>query len=338
MNVGPPTLELIVDRGLRGVRIDSFLAKHLRNYSTWKLARIVRAGGVQIDHAPVDETRRVVAGDRVQVRLLEPPDHLHLSEPPDIRVVYHDSWLVVVDKPAGLIAHPTGDYQTGVLTNVLQSFVDELTPLPGLLRAGIVHRLDRQTSGVMVVALTHDAHAALSSAFEHGRVSKTYVALVEGVIDRPQGVIDLPIGRSRAGRGVLMSARADAVDRRPATTRYEVLRRYPRHTLVAARPLSGRNHQIRVHFAHIGHPLVGDEFYLALGAIRTERSRVRAELSRLAIDPVEVVDDEAGLEWEGRHALHAARLELAHPITGVWLTFSAGLPADMQQMIASVSE
>jgi len=224
-------------------------------------------------------------------------------------VLYEDAWMLVVDKPAGVIAHPTGAAQSHTLANGLQQYLDERSPLPGLLRPGIVHRLDRQTSGLMVVATHHRSHAELSTAFESGRVAKTYVALVEGELRRESGTIDLPIGRAKTGRGVLMSARGDAVRARPATTHYRVLQRLPGHTLVEARPRTGRNHQIRVHFAQVGHPLVGDEFYAAGGTFRTEPP-----------------DPPAG--WlPNRHALHAAGLELAHPITGVWMRFQSP-PAD----------
>lgn len=332
---GPPQVELIVERDLHGIRIDSFLARHFRNYTSWRLARIVRAGGVTIDFAPIESARRVARGERVQVRLLEPPDKLLAPEPRTLPIVYSDAWLMVVDKPAGLIAHPTGDYQTGTLVNVCQHLLDLRTPQPGLLRPGIVHRLDRQTSGLMVVATNHRAHAGLTASFEESRVRKRYVALVEGNVADDAGVIELPIGRARSGRGVLMSARGDAIDRKPAVTHYRVLARYGSHTLVEARPLTGRNHQIRVHFAHVGHPLDGDEFYLARGAIRSIRSAIRAELSGLE-------EDLAGMpppleEVEGRHFLHAAGLELPHPITGVWMSFESPLPEDLQLRLRSLT-
>lgn len=332
----PPTLEFIVERDLHGIRIDSFLEHHLRNYTKWRLARIVRAGGVKIDFGPVDAARRVARGERVQITLFEPPDKLLRPQPVDLPLIYADAWILVIDKPAGVIAHPTGEYQSGTLINGLQALLNRQTTLPGLLRPGVVHRLDRQTSGLMVVATQHRSHRLLSAAFEQGRVKKTYLALLEGRLEPASGSIDLPIGRTRFGRGVLMSARADAIDRKPATTRYRVLEQFPDHTLVEAVPLTGRNHQIRVHFAHIGHPLVGDEFYLARGAIRSPRAAVRALRSGLEDELGEVTADDfdAG---EGRHMLHAARLEFAHPIGDSWLSFYAPLPSDFKERIASVS-
>ena len=330
----PPTFEFHVERDLHGIRIDSFLSHHLRNYTKWRLARLVRAGGVKIDFGPVDETRRVARGERVQITLFEPPDKLLRPEPVNLPLIYADAWMLVINKPAGVIAHPTGEYQTGTLINGLQALLNRQTRLPGLLRPGVVHRLDRQTSGLMVVATQHRSHMLLSAAFEHGRVKKTYLAIVEGVISDDDGSIDLPIGRTRFGRGVLMSARADAVERKSATTRFRVLARYPQHTLVEATPLTGRNHQIRVHFAHVGHPLVGDEFYLACGAIRSERSAIRARRSGLD-DEVGAVADDLD-ELDGRHMLHAARLEFAHPIGEQWLSFTAPLPPDFRDQLVAV--
>lgn len=311
----PFAAELIVEAELHGVRVDSFLVKHFRNYTAWRMQRLAAAGHVLIDHVRAEPVRRVFAGERVRVRLVEPPDKLLPPEPVPFRLVYEDPWMLVVDKPAGIIAHPTGDTQSGTLANGVQRYLDRQTSLPGLLRPGIVHRLDRQTSGLMVIAVQHLAHAALSSAFESGRVSKTYVALVEGEFERDAGTIDLPIGRARTGRGVLMSARGDAARARPATTRYRVLERLCGQTLVEAKPRTGRNHQIRVHFAQIGHPLVGDEFYDARGMFKQQPPTVPAE-------------------WiPGRHALHAGSLEFAHPITGIWLRFHSPLAEDMNRTV-----
>ena len=333
----PPTLEFFVDRDLHGIRIDTFLSYHLRNYTRWRLARIVRAGGAKIDCYAVDATRRVARGECVQVTLYEPPDKLLRPQSIDLPLVYSDHWIIVIDKPAGLISHPTGDYQTGTLINALQHLLDGQTPLPGLLRPGVVHRLDRQTSGLMVVATQHRSHMLLSGAFERGRVSKTYLALLEGVLVDDEGTIDLPIGRTRFGRGILMSARADAVDRKQACTKYHVVERYPAHTLVEAKPLTGRNHQIRVHFAHIGHPLVGDEFYLPRGAIRSECSAARARRPGLGDEVGGVITNEAD-ESFGRHMLHAAKLEFAHPISDVWMSFTAPLPLDFREKVAEVAD
>lgn len=176
----------------------------------------------------------------------------------------------------------------------------------------------------MVLALHHLAHRRLSEGFEQGRVSKGYLALVHGRVRDERGTIDLPIGRARTGHCVLMSARGDAIEPRPAKTRYEVLERFADYTLVRARPATGRNHQIRVHLAQIGHPLVGDEFYEAYGRIKP--LRMAGEVSAEELDGA-AEGVETGLPIR-RHALHAERLAFAHPITQLWMEFAAELPAD----------
>lgn len=325
----PYSALLIVEAELHGVRIDSFLIKHFRNYTSWRMQRIVAAGRVTINDELASQTQRVFVGNQVRVTLIEPPDKLLEAESVPFRTVYRDQWLLVVDKPAGVISHPSGDYQTGTLANGVQAYVDTLTPLRGLVRPGIVHRLDRQTSGLMIVATDHRAHAELSDAFEAGRVSKEYLAVVEGCVVNDEGVIDLPIGRSRTGSRVLMSARGDAVDARLAKTRYVVEDRFAEHTLVRAKPMTGRNHQIRVHFAQIGHPLVGDEFYDIKGSYKAEWLR-----SGDAKSP----EDRGAPLPPGRHALHASTLSFAHPISGVWLSFSSPLPADMRRLVNGVRQ
>lgn len=327
-----PVFELVVEDYLHGVRIDSFLARHFRNYSAWRLMRIVRAGRVRIEETLVTEDQRVFTGQTVRIELVEPPDRVLESAPDEVPIRYEDPWMLIVDKPAGLIAHPTGEYQVNSLANVLQRYIDQRTPLPGLIRPGIVHRLDRQTSGLMVIALTHLAHRNLSMGFEAGRVSKSYLALTEGVVASETGSLKFPIGRAATGRHVLMSCRGDAIDPRPSTTNYEVLERFAQHTLVRATPLTGRNHQIRVHFAHIGHPLVGDEFYMAHG--RFHPFRPPRDASDDDDEEPDVPPVETGLTIR-RHALHACRLAFAHPITGLWMEFHSQLPKDFA---ASVEE
>lgn len=325
-----PTFELTVERELSGLRIDSFLIRHFRNYTSWRMQRIVRAGAASIDCAPATETDRVRVGQVVRIRLLEPPDKLLSAVDVRLPVLYSDPWIAVVDKPAGIIAHPTGEHHTHTLANVMQHWADRHAPLRGLVRPGLVHRLDRQTSGVMVLALHHLAHRRLSTAFEQGRVRKTYLALVEGRVAADEGVIDLPIGRARTGRHVLMSARGDALEPRPAVTRYHVVERFAQYTLLRAHPATGRNHQIRVHFAQIGHPLVGDEFYEAFGRIKP--LRMAGEISQSGDGRDEMP---SGLPIR-RHALHAEQLGFAHPLTQLWMEFRVPPPDDFSAALVQL--
>lgn len=287
---------------------------------------MVAAGVVTINSAIAEQTDRVFRGQTVTVRLIEPPDKLLFPEPIPLEIIYEDEWIMVVNKPADLIVHPVGEVQISTLANGLQHLLDVRTGIRGLLRPGIVHRLDRQTSGAIVVALTHNAHAALSCEFEASRVAKSYLAIVEGKVKEDRGMIDRPIGRAATGHHVLMTCRPDAVKPRKSKTAYRVLERFQDFTLVLARPLTGRNHQIRVHFAHLGHPLVGDEFYLKHGHFKP-----------LYTDnlPGESREIETGLPIR-RHALHAVQLEFTHPVTELWRTFQAPLPEDFQATLQAL--
>lgn len=307
------TAELTVEPYLHGVRIDTFLERHFRNYTSFRLQRMVAAGLVAVNAARAAPDTRVFRGQHVAVRLVEPPDKLLDAEPLPLDVLFEDPWLVVVNKPAGQITHPVGEYQTGSLCHALQWHLDRQTPLPGLLRPGIVHRLDRMTSGVLVATKQHHAHRVLSIMFQRGRVTKTYLALVEGSVSQDRGTINVPIGSLARSGSVLMTCGPDAHEPRRAVTHFEVVRRFARTTLVRASPVTGRNHQVRVHLAHIGHPVVGDEFYGPFGRIKLTRA-------------------EAARSQPARHALHAARLTFRHPFTREELTCTAPPPADFDEL------
>ncbi len=319
MSEFPLTIECIVEAYLSGVRIDSFLSKHLRNYTSWRINRMVTAGLAKIDDQPAAPEDRVFRGQRVSLRLVEPPDKLLDPEPILVPVVYEDPWLIVVDKPAGLVAHPVGDFQDGTLSNVLQSHLDRQTAIRGLLRPGVVHRLDRMTSGLIVTAKEHLAHRLLSIDFQHGKLSKSYVALIEGCPDFETRTLEFSIGQRPGGNSVLMSARADAKNARPAKTRVTVVERFEQYSMVECVLFTGRNHQIRVHLSHIGHPILGDEYYGPYGTIK-QAPRFNGD------DPT-----------EERHALHAASLGFFHPILREWIQFRTSPPADFWALADSLS-
>jgi 23S rRNA pseudouridine1911/1915/1917 synthase len=323
--VFPFTAELTVEGYLHGVRIDSFLVRHFRNYTPYRMQRIVRAGQVFIEGVLAESDSRVYKGQSVFVRLIEPPDHLLPPEPLPLEIIFEDSWLIVVNKPADLVVHPCGNYVTGSLANALQAHFDGQTQLRGLVRPGIVHRLDRLTSGVIVCTKDHLAHRRLGIHFEQGRIRKTYVAIVHGVISQDTGEVDLPIGEFPGGGTIRMSTAVDAVDARASRTLYEVLERFENHTLVQAQPLTGRLHQIRVHLAALGHPVVADEFYSPSAEFHA------ADVSRPHEPAVETTDAETPLI--SRQALHARNLRFVHPITRDVVTFDAPLPEDMRRTL-----
>lgn len=301
-------LEFIVEPYLSGVRIDSFLARHLRNYTTWRLHRMVCAGMVRVNALRAERQQRVYRGQCVNIRVPEPPDKLLRPTKRNVEIVYEDPWLMVVNKPAGVVTHPVGEFQDGALTNILQDYLDAQTKSRGLLRPGIVHRLDRMTSGLLVVPKEHLSHRLLSLDFQRGRPEKIYTALVEGVPSFDRLTIDLPIGRRRKNNSVLMSAAPDSIRPRSARTDIIVRQRFDDAALVECHLYTGRNHQIRVHLATIGHPVLGDEYYAAGGIVR--------HAPRL--------DGESPTDQ--RHALHASQLKFRHPILQADMGFQSEPP------------
>jgi 23S rRNA pseudouridine1911/1915/1917 synthase len=317
---------LKVENYLSGCRVDTFLAKHFRSYTPWRMHRMVRAGLVTVEGVLAAPDRRVFTDETVSIQLLEPPDNLMPAEEIRFGVIFEDQWLLIVNKPAGLIVHPTGQNPSGTLTNAVQHYLDQTSSFPGEFKPGVVHRLDRDTSGAVALAKDHLSHRLLSMQFQRERISKSYLALVDGVVKQDSGTIDLPIGRARSGASALMTCQADAVDAKPSKTNYEVVERYSRHTLVKAKPRTGRLHQIRVHFSTIGHPVVADDFYGMLGELKPERERPAAgEPSAAPMSP-----------YISRQALHALELSFAHPMTGEWHTFAAPIPEDLEQAIDMV--
>lgn len=342
---GPPILEFFVEHFFRGKRVDSFLERHLRSYTEFQIHRLLRADCVWVNDCQADCNTRVKTNDCVRVRLISPPDRCADADPIPIEILFEDAWLLVVNKPPGQMAHPGGKFQTRTLMNAIQYHLDQQTKQPGLLRPGIVHRIDRQTSGVMVVPKDHISHRVMTAQFEHKRVSKSYRAIVHGRVANDTGRIDMPIGLIPNIYSSLMCAKPCARDPRPATTSYRVLERFADYTFVEALPLTGRHHQIRIHFSEIGHPLLADEFYGPFGEIKDGTPLftpdVKPELSNASTQ----VDDDEEFEEPAespffdpalplrRHALHAASLSIAHPISGLAMGFDAPLPPDMQETL-----
>jgi 23S rRNA pseudouridine1911/1915/1917 synthase len=332
----PFTAELTVESYLHGVRIDSFLVRHFRNYTPYRMQRMVRAGQVRIEGVIAETDDRVYKGQSVEVKLVEPPDHLLPPEPRDLEILFEDSWLIVINKPADLVVHPCGNYVSGSLANALQAHFDRQTQLRGLVRPGIVHRLDRLTSGVMVCTKDHLAHRKLSIHFEEGRVLKNYVALVHGVVPDDTGEINLPIGQWPGGGTIRMSTAPDAVDPRPSRTVYEVVERFARFTLVRAEPHTGRLHQIRVHLAGIGYPVVADEFYSPAGALTVADVHAASGNGHAASNGTTL--GRVAESLLARQALHASSLRFVHPITREVVNFEAPLAADMQRTLDALRD
>jgi 23S rRNA pseudouridine1911/1915/1917 synthase len=325
---GPALKELRTDAAAAGRRLDQWLAAALApKLSRSRIQALIRAGAVEVDGAGVtDPKHRLGTDSRVKIAVPEPEPAEPEGEAIPLDILYEDAELIVLNKPAGLVVHPGAGNWTGTLVNALIHHCGaSLSGIGGVKRPGVVHRLDKDTSGVMVVAKTDRAHRALSDLFaDHGRsgnLERAYLALVWGAPERAGGTIDAPLGRAgdRIRRAVVSP---DSADARHAVTRYRVLERFgagaPVAALVECRLETGRTHQIRVHMAHIGHPLVGDPDYGR--AFRTKANRLPAALrDAVAAFP--------------RQALHAWLLAFEHPVTGEPLRFEAHPPADMSEIL-----
>lgn len=298
---------------LAGLRLDQALAKVLPQYSRARLQEWIRAGAVTVD-GRLPRTRDRVHGEeevRIRARIATPGKVASDAMP--LEVIWSDAELIVINKPAGLVVHPGAGNARNTLQNGLLAFDPALARVP---RAGIVHRLDKDTSGLLVVARTQEAHTALVAALAARQIHRGYVALCTGVMTGG-GTVDQPIGRHRSLR-TRMAVRAHG---RAAVTHFRIMRRFTSHTLVSVELETGRTHQIRVHLAHLGYPLVGDPVYGGRRRLPTGASAaLRAQLTGFK-----------------RQALHAQRLGLTHPATGEELTFEAPLPADLAALLAALA-
>jgi 23S rRNA pseudouridine1911/1915/1917 synthase len=321
------------DEGAKGLRLDQWLAEMSGpDLSRSRVQQLIRDGSVTVDGRVADEPkRRLAGGERVEIDIPEAGPASPAGEPIPLTILYEDADIIVVDKPAGLVVHPGPGNWSGTLVNALIHHCgDSLSGIGGVRRPGIVHRLDKETSGVMVVAKTDRAHRALSAAFaDHGRtgsLKRAYLALVWGTPPRMTGTIEASLGRSardRTRRAVVDGERDDA---RHAVTHYEVLARYGARadgtavaSLVECRLETGRTHQIRVHMAHIGRPLIGDPDYGQ--SFRTKAATLPEPLGgQVARFP--------------RQALHARMLAFEHPASGEPMRFESPLPADFEELRA----
>jgi 23S rRNA pseudouridine1911/1915/1917 synthase len=318
---GPPTGDapaefrshaLNLPAELEGLRFDQALARALPQYSRAQLQAWIESGAVQTPGRTLRARDRVQGGEEVRVSARLAPRTPAAPEALPLEVVFRDRSLIVINKPPGLVVHPGAGNPRHTLQNALLAFDPKLALVP---RAGLVHRLDKETSGLLVVARTPEAHAALVAALAAREVSRRYLAVCTGVMTAG-GTIDEPIGRHRTQR-VRMAVRRDG---RPAVTHYRVVRRFRAHTEVAVELETGRTHQIRVHLAHAGFPLVGDRLYG--GRQRIPAGCSPALAAKLAAFP--------------RQALHAARLALRHPVSGREMHWEAPLPADMRGLLAAL--
>jgi 23S rRNA pseudouridine1911/1915/1917 synthase len=297
---------LLVDEGHDGARLDKFLVDRLKGCSRAGIQRLIKGAHVRLNGRPVTPHHKIRKGDEVDVSFPPPVCAKIVAEDIPLHVLYDDSDLLVIDKPAGMIVHPAGKILSGTLVNALLARCEDLSGIGGELKPGIVHRLDKGTSGCIIVAKNDDAHQELSGQFARRKVRKEYLTLLHGSLARDTGTVDGLIGRHPVQRK-RMAVRRDKG--RQSLTRFEVIERIGGCTLVRIDLKTGRTHQIRVHMAHLGHPVVGDAVY------GRRRPRVIGTMS------VE------------RPMLHAWRIGFSHPRTGKVVRVEAALPEDFDHLI-----
>jgi len=299
---GAEDIVATVPQTLAGLRLDQALARLFPQYSRTRLQAWLREGVIALDAGPAAARQMVLGGERVRLTPPALPDaDAPQAEEIPLAIVYEDDDLLVIDKPAGLVVHPGAGVHRGTLLNALLAHAPQLAGLP---RAGIVHRLDRDTSGLLVVAKTLEAQTSLVRQLAKRSMKRVYLAVVHGV-PSAGGIIDQPIGRDSRSRTRMAVTRRG----RDARTHYQVTERFAAAALVECRLETGRTHQIRVHLQHLGHPIIGDPVYR------------RGASARLTF---------------GRQALHARELSLVHPRSGTPMSWRAPLPSDMKRLLAAL--
>ena len=295
-----PTLALTATQT---VRSDVFISENLEGVTRSYVKKLFDEGLITINGAPAKASAKLCPGDLIEIELPEPKETEAVPQDIPLDIIYEDADVLIVNKPRGMVVHPAAGNEDGTLVNaVMYHCGDSLSAIGGVLRPGIVHRIDKDTTGLLAVAKNNAAHLSLSDQLKDRSLSRTYFALVHGNIKVDSGTVDAPIARSESDRKKMAIARKDG---REAVTDFTVEERFGKYTLVRCKLRTGRTHQIRVHMRHIGHPIVGDKTY-------------------------GVKNDEFNLEGQ---LLHAGEIGFVHPSTGENMSFSAPLPEDFLHVL-----
>ena len=295
-----------------GERLDVFLAAHVEGWSRARLHRLIEAADVLVNGSVAKPSHKLRPNDHIEIELTPTPSTSFAPEDIPVEVVFEDDDLIVVNKPAGMVVHPAAGVDSGTLANALAFHFQELSTTGGAARPGIVHRLDKGTSGLLVVAKTESAHEQLADQFRDREVFKSYVALVHGQVEKEGGEVDQPIARDPRNRTRMAVVRGG----RPSLSIYKVRRRLERFTLLDVELKTGRTHQIRVHLAWLKHPVVGDEVYGAGRDKTVINPVIRSRITKL-----------------GRQFLHAEQLGFRHPRTAEQLRFTAPIAIELQSLL-----
>jgi 23S rRNA pseudouridine1911/1915/1917 synthase len=315
-------VDLVVQAKTAGLRLDQYLASLFPDFSRSLLQKAIEAQCVLINAAPTKASFKVRQGDAVKIWLPEPPRPDPIPEDIPLDVLYEDEFLAIINKPFDMVVHPAKGHWSGTLVNALAHRFDDLSKLGGEYRPGIVHRLDRDTSGVILIAKEESTHRDLSMQFESRKVFKEYLAITAGILDRDSDYIERRIGHHKHDR-VKMTVTDDEDDGKEACTFYEVLERFRGYTSVKCQPRTGRTHQIRVHLASVDNPVLADKIYSGRDVFR---------LSDL-VPHLPAEEDEVLMP---RQALHAHRLRIFHPRKKEVISAMAPLPPEFDKTLAAL--
>lgn len=317
-------LKSIVEARAHGWRIDHYLVRLYPNFSRAAFQRVIEDSGVLINGLPVKMSRRLRVNDSIEFKLPETPDRTLPAEDIPLDILYDDDAMIVINKAANMVVHPGRGNYLGTLAGALQFHFDKLSDIAGKYRAGIVHRLDRDTSGVLVVAKDNTVHGNLSRQFEERTVEKEYRAITWGEISFDRDYVETHVRVSNRNRERMMVC-PEGNNSRHAATFYEVIERFNGFSFVRLCPQTGRTHQLRVHLHHLGHPIIADKLYEGQAALM---------LSDL-VDDLPEDQDQVLIK---RQALHALKLGFDHPVTGKRMEFEAPLPPDFQMALDAIRQ
>ena len=317
----PREIEVLAKIRLEGVRLDQFLVMQFPDYSRAVVQRVIEGGGVTVNQKTAKSSYKVKHGDFIKIIPPVATRPAPQAENIPLDIVYEDEYLAVINKPPNMVVHPAKGHWRGTLVNALRFHFETLSNINGEYRPGIVHRLDRDTSGVILVAKHEQTHRELSLLFEHRKVFKEYIAITSGVIDRDTDYIEAKIAHHPHDRvKMIVTDDEGNEDAKDACSYYEVIERFKGFTYVRVQPRTGRTHQIRVHMASIGHPVLADKVYSGRDSIHLKSFNAN-------------LPDEQDSLLLGRQALHAFRLRFKHPRTNQILEVKAPIPADIQQTL-----
>lgn len=298
-------IELYVDEEDDG-RLDTYLSNELDEISRTKIQKLIKDGLVLVNGELKKNRYLVKEGDTIQVNIPRPESIEILPENMDLDIIYEDEDIGIINKEQGIVVHPAPGNYSGTLVNALLYHMDSLSSLNEIIRPGIVHRLDKDTSGLIIIAKNNDAHKFLADKLKKRDIERTYIALVHGIVKEDFGIIDEPIGRDIKDRKKMAVNKINGKD---ALTRYKVIERFREHTLIRAQLETGRTHQIRVHFSHLNHPIVGDLTY----SKRKNKFNLDGQL------------------------LHAIKLGFIHPRTGEYMKFETDMPERFKTVIDKIN-